>query len=412
MKHTCKNKLFINKKQAFTLIELLIVIAIIGILFIVLVSKVDFATDKAKATGVQTDFRSFQMAFETVAREHAGFASLVDENYDKLEIAINKNLDNKLKIDIDDMGNITMANGAKDPWDVEYHGVYITGSDSKDRGAIVMYSNGANLTFGSEAAIAGGVVAISTTNGDGQDDYSIVACYSLANGYGEVKTSTSGFSNNQIIDNSTLNNGKQHANGLYFNRRYIAEAEGECIYFVFFEDGTGAMEMVGSRTPEVKFAYPFSAFGIQSIEYTETSIVMSASDLNQVVEAVVADDGQRLIIDGFAADFYLSDYYYYHYEGNYLSPDGFVYDKPYTMYYFDTNNTRFIGYTVLRQSGLWEVYCDYYDGNGPVLHSTGAANEVVSRYPIDSYDNGNYLVLHNNNGDVIYLMLEESIPFK
>ena len=51
-----------NKRKAFTLIELLIVIAIIGILFIVLVSKVDFATDKAKASGVQTDFRSFQMA--------------------------------------------------------------------------------------------------------------------------------------------------------------------------------------------------------------------------------------------------------------------------------------------------------------------------------------------------------------
>ena len=65
MKTTFKNK------KAFTLIELLIVIAIIGILFIVLVSKVDFATDKAKATGVQTDFRSFQLAFEQVAKENA-----------------------------------------------------------------------------------------------------------------------------------------------------------------------------------------------------------------------------------------------------------------------------------------------------------------------------------------------------
>ena len=68
-----KNKKSLLNKRAFTLIELLIVIAIIGILFIVLVSKVDFATDKAKATGVQTDFRSFQMAFDTVAKENAGF---------------------------------------------------------------------------------------------------------------------------------------------------------------------------------------------------------------------------------------------------------------------------------------------------------------------------------------------------
>ena len=70
-----KNKIKTSKK-AFTLIELLIVIAIIGILFVVLVSKVDFATDKAKATGVQTMFRSYQMAFETISRENAGFASL------------------------------------------------------------------------------------------------------------------------------------------------------------------------------------------------------------------------------------------------------------------------------------------------------------------------------------------------
>ena len=62
-------------KRAFTLIELLIVIAIIGILFIVLVSKVDFATDKAKASGVQTDFRSFQLALDAVAKENAGFNS-------------------------------------------------------------------------------------------------------------------------------------------------------------------------------------------------------------------------------------------------------------------------------------------------------------------------------------------------
>ena len=64
-----------TNKSAFTLIELLIVIAIIGILFVVLISRVDFATDKAKATGVQTDFRAFQIALETVSKENAGFAT-------------------------------------------------------------------------------------------------------------------------------------------------------------------------------------------------------------------------------------------------------------------------------------------------------------------------------------------------
>ena len=190
MKTTFRNK------KAFTLIELLIVIAIIGILFIVLISKVDFATDKAKATGVQTDFRSFQLAFETVARENQGFDELVDDNYDKLEAAINKNLDNKLHIDIDADGNITMANNAKDPWGIEYHGQYVTGDDGKDRGAIVMYSNGADMQFGSEVSLTGGVTSIKVVADDGNDDYVLVTSYTLKNGYEKVKTMTSGFSQN------------------------------------------------------------------------------------------------------------------------------------------------------------------------------------------------------------------------
>ena len=267
-----KNKSLMTKKKAFTLIELLIVIAIIGILFIVLVSKVDFATDKAKATGVQTDFRSFQMAFDTVAKENAGFNTFgwdtgdanqngkrdsYDEgdngagggiaqngiqdgsevftghkvyaetftkifslkkngtgSYDRdalnrLEAAINANLDPKLHITIKDDGEIVMANGAQDPWNKEYHGWYITNAevDKKDRGAIVMYSDGANNEFGSEHTIANGVVKIVVPglNKAGKDDYSIVSCYSYMNGYGEVLNSSTGFSSNQLFTNGNNN---------------------------------------------------------------------------------------------------------------------------------------------------------------------------------------------------------------
>ena len=273
---TYKNKSFMTKKKAFTLIELLIVIAIIGILFIVLVSKGDFATDKAKTTGVQTDFRSFQVAFETVSRENAGFNTFgwdvgdtkrmdfdealagytytnankdagdrVRNSYDAgdtnlngikddgevwtgrkvyteewtgiytlenpgnandksayalLETAINKNLDPKLHITIADDGKITMANQAMDPWKVEYHGYYITNAsvDCQDRGAIVMYSNGANQEWGSKHSISGGKVTVTVPGNNviGKDDLSIVSVYSYANGYGENKTVTYGFSQN------------------------------------------------------------------------------------------------------------------------------------------------------------------------------------------------------------------------
>ena len=275
-KPTFKNNKHI-RKQAFTLIELLIVIAIIGILFIVLISKVDFATNKAKITGVQTDFRSFQLAFETVSRENAGFntfgwdtgdanANGKRDSYDegdankdgvrdagevwtghkvpgetftkvftlvkpgttfetngydsdaiaKLEAAINANLDPKLHITIGTDGKITMANGAQDPWNKEYHGEYITNaeSDGLDRGAIVMYSDGANNEFGSEHSISNGVVSISIpgNNKYGKDDYGIAVIYSYVNGYGEIKTQTSGFSQNQEVTNNS-NNSNNGSNG-------------------------------------------------------------------------------------------------------------------------------------------------------------------------------------------------------
>lgn len=293
-----KNKSFMTKKKAFTLIELLIVIAIIGILFIVLVSKVDFATDKAKATGVQTDFRSFQVAIESVAKENAGLATFgwdtgdtngdrIRNSYDKgdinkngkqdagevfigsktygetwtnvytltnpadandksaiiaLEEAINKNLDPKLHITIADDLTITMANSAQDPWNIEYHGYYITNAtvDNKDRGAIVMYSNGANQEFGSEHSIANGVVTVTVpgNNIQGKDDYSMAVIYTYVNGYGEVKTNTVGFGNNTVQHD---NAGIQTPEGLFLYETYSSPMDvmvpGVVGYFVFLEDG-------------------------------------------------------------------------------------------------------------------------------------------------------------------------------
>ncbi len=304
-------KLF--NKKAFTLIELLIVIAIIGILFIVLVSKVDFATDKAKASGVQTDFRSFQVAFEMVSKENAGFNTFgwdtgdnagaapsgytytnatkdagdrIRNSYDEgdtnlngtyddgevwtgrkiytenwtgcytlinpgnandmsaifdLQTAINKNLDPKLHINIADDGTISMANGLKDPWSTQYHGQYITNAsadaaakwnidasmagssgDNMDRGAILMYSNGANQKFGTKVKIVGGVVTATVSQIDadhpdnnkmGADDYVLAVVYTYTNGYGETAAITEGFSNNQVFLTGNGGNVSNTVNG-------------------------------------------------------------------------------------------------------------------------------------------------------------------------------------------------------
>lgn len=57
-----------NKKDGFTLIELLVVIIIIGILFVVLIPRLNFATDAAKLTGVKTDFHSMKLTMEQIVR--------------------------------------------------------------------------------------------------------------------------------------------------------------------------------------------------------------------------------------------------------------------------------------------------------------------------------------------------------
>ena len=53
-----------NKKRGFSLVELMIVMAIIALLSVVLIPKIGFAPNKAKESGVITDFHSFEIALE------------------------------------------------------------------------------------------------------------------------------------------------------------------------------------------------------------------------------------------------------------------------------------------------------------------------------------------------------------
>ena len=74
MKRIFKSKWnFRRNKKAFSLVELLVVIAILGILFITLISKVDFALDKAKTAGVQVLMHNYQSALTMTSNEVGGF---------------------------------------------------------------------------------------------------------------------------------------------------------------------------------------------------------------------------------------------------------------------------------------------------------------------------------------------------
>ena len=350
-----------KNKRAFTLIELLIVIAIIGILFIVLVSKVDFATDKSKATGVQTDFRSYQVALEQVAKENSGFNTFgwdvcdingnrVRDSYDvgdinqngkqdegevfigrkeygedfagiytltnpadtsdmsavrALEAAINANLDPKLHIVINDDMTIVMANAATDPWKNEYHGRYLSnaGADGMDRGAIFIYSKGANGDNGSADGIAEGLVNITTPNNNvtGKDDYVLATFYSYANGYGEVKTVTHGFSQNQEFNDASNVDVtpstsipvipgylqpvvRKNAYGLYLNRVYQVKApvDGENNPEIFldfiFKDNGGLEIFLTVKEENTEISLPFSFL----------FIIMNGSNNSANVEELLA----------------------------------------------------------------------------------------------------------------------------
>jgi prepilin-type N-terminal cleavage/methylation domain-containing protein len=128
------NRLMAKRKTGFTLVEILVVILIIGLLFVFLVPKIDSSTDKARETGIKTDMRSYQTAFEAVAREHGGLGENAITDEAKAIQLINGYLDPALKI-----GAATdAANGAgydvakQDPWNNEYIFTYAAKEDSNN----------------------------------------------------------------------------------------------------------------------------------------------------------------------------------------------------------------------------------------------------------------------------------------
>ena len=135
---------------------------------------------------------------------------MIQEKYAALEAALNKNLDPKLRVEFDADGKISTE--AKDPWKEQYLGEYLAPDEDgtvKDRGAIVMYCKGSDLKLGTTAKITGGVVNVTTESGkeaEGADDYSISTVYTYISGYGEIKTTTDGFSNDVGGDVNQGNN--------------------------------------------------------------------------------------------------------------------------------------------------------------------------------------------------------------
>ena len=131
-------RLMAKRKTGFTLVEILVVILIIGLLFVFLVPKIDSSTDKARETGIKTDMRSYQTAFEAVAREHGGLgANAIDDEAKAIQL-INGYLDPALKIGAaTDAANCASGEAGydvakQDPWNNEYIFHYAAKADSNN----------------------------------------------------------------------------------------------------------------------------------------------------------------------------------------------------------------------------------------------------------------------------------------
>ena len=150
-----------RRSKAFTLVEFLIVVAVVSLLSIAIIANVDNSTDKAKSTGVMTDIRALETAVHQVGIEQGEFV----DDLELLSQQLNKNLDEKLSVHID---NNKLVTDATDPWGTEYQLMYSkpagtlgvlkilsAGQDGSfdtqdDTGIIVSYNktpNGATINF-------------------------------------------------------------------------------------------------------------------------------------------------------------------------------------------------------------------------------------------------------------------------
>ena len=130
-----------NMKRAFTLVEVLIVIVIIGILFIVLVSKVDFSVSEAKEMSVTTDFLAYQLAMEQVCIKEKQLPSDMNVLRDKL----NKYLEYDLLVAVQD-GQLIC--NREDPWGNHYQFDY--NRSGGNLGKLTVTSAGGDKAFGTD----------------------------------------------------------------------------------------------------------------------------------------------------------------------------------------------------------------------------------------------------------------------
>lgn len=159
MKQHCDTqKALKHRKKAFTLVEVLIVVVIIGILFITLMVNLGFSTDKANMAGVQNDFHAFQTAIKVVALEERGLT----DNLSELAGHVNKKLDSGLHLSAAS-GEAAMYSAGVDPWGTNYKLDYTKPTSTTTQ--IVLISAGPDTQYGTSDDVTS-IVTYDTSDGN------------------------------------------------------------------------------------------------------------------------------------------------------------------------------------------------------------------------------------------------------
>lgn len=193
---------FAQNKKGFTLVEIMTVVALIAILFVIFVPRLDFSTNKVRETGLMTDFRSYQLAFEQVERQNSGTTSFanIDEDDDtdvptynegkELARVINSYLDKKLQIGVEaveegeeDTAAAVFTLDIQDPWKEDYVFAW-----DYEKDALYVVSGGPDKEL--SGTTADELLDVETE--ENADNYSISVAYAVDG----LTIKTTGFDNN------------------------------------------------------------------------------------------------------------------------------------------------------------------------------------------------------------------------
>lgn len=115
-------RLYSKKKSAFSLLEILVVVLIIGVLFVLLTPKINNSLSKSRESAVMNRFNEFKNAATLVLTENAGINSVTSPGTETESMVklLNAHLDPAIQFDTATIQGEYCDSVAKDPWNNHY----------------------------------------------------------------------------------------------------------------------------------------------------------------------------------------------------------------------------------------------------------------------------------------------------